>query len=81
MKSAELYYDLLTLKKPSMRIMYSISRQFSDLLNIKDMSQKDLITIRWHESRDSAVLQCEKWPKRGADLMQCLRRQSGWCGF
>ena len=39
-KALDLYYDLLTLKEPSMRIMYLISRQFQILLNIKDMSQK-----------------------------------------
>ena len=39
-KALDLYYDLLTLKEPSMRIMYLISRQFQILLNIKDMSGK-----------------------------------------
>lgn len=39
-KALDLYYDLLTLKEPPMRIMYLISRQFQILLNIKDMSQK-----------------------------------------
>ena len=39
-KALDLYYDLLTLKEPSMRIMYLISRQFQILLNVKDMSQK-----------------------------------------
>lgn len=37
-----LYYDLLTLKEPPMRIMYLISRQFQILLNIRDMSGKGL---------------------------------------
>ena len=41
-KALDLYYDLLTLKEPSMRIMYLISRQFQILLNIKDMSQKGI---------------------------------------
>ena len=39
-KALDLYYDLLTLKEPPMRIMYLISRQFQILLNIKDMSGK-----------------------------------------
>lgn len=39
-KALDLYYDLLTLKEPPMRIMYLISRQFQILLNIKDMSAK-----------------------------------------
>lgn len=38
----DLYYDLLTLKEPPMRIMYLISRQFQILLNIRDMSGKGL---------------------------------------
>lgn len=41
-KALDLYYDLLTLKEPPMRIMYLISRQFQILLNIKDMSVKGL---------------------------------------
>lgn len=39
-KALDLYYDLLALKEPPMRIMYLISRQFQILLNIKDMSGK-----------------------------------------
>lgn len=39
-KALDLYYDLLTLKEPSMRIMFLISRQFQILLNIKDMAGK-----------------------------------------
>ncbi len=39
-KALDLYYDLLTLKEPPMRIMYLISRQFQILLNIKDMLGK-----------------------------------------
>lgn len=41
-KALELYYDLLTLKEPPMRIMYLIARQFQILLNIKDMAGKGL---------------------------------------
>ena len=33
-KALDLYYDLLTLKEPPMRIMYLISRQFQILLNV-----------------------------------------------
>ena len=39
-KALDLYYDLLTLKEPPMRIMYLITRQFQILLNLKDMSSK-----------------------------------------
>ena len=41
-KALDLYYDLLTLKEPPMRIMYLISRQFQILLNIRGMSGKGL---------------------------------------
>lgn len=41
-KALDLYYDLLMLKEPPMRIMYLISRQFQILLNIKDMAAKGL---------------------------------------
>lgn len=39
-RALDLYYDLLTLKEPPMRIMYLITRQFQILLNIRDMSGK-----------------------------------------
>lgn len=39
-RALDLYYDLLTLKEPPMRIMYLITRQFQILLNIRDMAQK-----------------------------------------
>lgn len=41
-RALDLYYDLLTLKEPPMRIMYLIMRQFQILLNIRDMSAKGL---------------------------------------
>lgn len=41
-KALDLYYDLLTLKEPPMRIMYLITRQFQILLNIRDMSSRGL---------------------------------------
>lgn len=36
-KAMELYYDLLALKEPPMRILYLITRQFNLLLQVKDM--------------------------------------------
>lgn len=41
-KALDLYYDLLTLKEPPMRIMFLITRQFQILLNIRDMSARGL---------------------------------------
>lgn len=37
-QALELYYDLLALKEPPMRIMYLITRQFRILTNVKSMS-------------------------------------------
>lgn len=37
-KALDLYYDLVALKEPSMRIMYMITRQFNILLTVKTMS-------------------------------------------
>ena len=41
-RALDLYYDLLTLKEPPMRIMFLITRQFQILFNIRDMSAKGL---------------------------------------
>lgn len=41
-RALDLYYDLLTLKEPPMRIMYLITRQFNILLSIRDMAGKGL---------------------------------------
>ena len=38
-RALELYYDLLALKEPAMRIMYLISRQFNILMNVKAMTK------------------------------------------
>ena len=39
-KALSLYYDLLALKEPPMRIMYLITRQFQILLHLRDMAGK-----------------------------------------
>ena len=39
-KALDLYYDLLALKEPPMRIMYLISRQFNILMTVKAMVNK-----------------------------------------
>ena len=41
-RALDLYYDLLTLKEPPMRIMLLISRQFRILFHIRDMAAKGL---------------------------------------
>ena len=39
-RALELYYDLLALKEPAMRIMYLITRQFQILLTVKAMTNR-----------------------------------------
>ena len=39
-KALELYYDLLSLKEPPMRILYLLTRQFRLLLQVKDLLEK-----------------------------------------
>lgn len=41
-RALDLYYDLLTLKEPPMRIMFLISRQFQILFHVRDMAAKGL---------------------------------------
>ena len=36
-KALKLYYDLLALKEPPMRILFLISRQFNQLMQVKNM--------------------------------------------
>lgn len=49
-KALELYYDLLALKEPPMRILYLLSRQFRLLMEVKELagsgySKKDIASI------------------------------------
>jgi DNA polymerase-3 subunit delta len=39
-KALRLYYDLLTLKEPPMRILFLIARQFNVLLQVKELKKK-----------------------------------------
>ncbi|MDO4292604.1 MAG: DNA polymerase III subunit delta [Eubacteriales bacterium] len=41
-RALELYYDLLALKEPPMRILFLIGRQFNLLLQVKELRQKGL---------------------------------------
>lgn len=41
-RAMELYEDLLTLKEPPMRILFLIARQFNQLLQVKELSEKGL---------------------------------------
>ena len=39
-KALQLYYDLLALREPPMRILYLIGRQFNMLLQVKELVRK-----------------------------------------
>ncbi|MDE5866902.1 MAG: DNA polymerase III subunit delta [Lachnospiraceae bacterium] len=39
-EAMDLYYDLLTLKEPPMRILFLLARQFNLLLQVKELKQK-----------------------------------------
>jgi len=39
-KALELYYELLALKEPPMRILFLIARQFNLLLQVKELTKK-----------------------------------------
>lgn len=39
-EALDLYYDLLTLKEPPMRILYLLSRQFNLILQVKELSKE-----------------------------------------
>jgi DNA polymerase-3 subunit delta len=41
-KAMELYEDLLTLKEPPMRILFLISRQFNQILQVKELQAKGM---------------------------------------
>jgi DNA polymerase-3 subunit delta len=41
-QALDLYYDLLALKEPPMRILFLIARQFNQLLLLKDLSEQGL---------------------------------------
>ena len=41
-KALDLYYDLLALKEPAMRILFLIARQFNLLLQVKELKKQGL---------------------------------------
>lgn len=41
-QALDLYYDLLELKEPPMRILYLIVRQFNGILQVKDLMSRGI---------------------------------------
>lgn len=63
-KAMELYYDLLALKEPPMRILYLITRQFNLLMQIKELSEEGY----------SAKTISERLKMAGFIVRNCLRQ-------
>lgn len=64
-KALDLYYDLLALKEPAMRIMYLITRQFQILMVVKSMSSRG-----FGSEEIAQKAGCPKW---------ALRKYQGQC--
>ena len=60
----ELYYDLLALKEPPMRILYLITRQFNLLMQVKELSEEGY----------SAKTISERLKMAGFIVRNCLRQ-------
>ena len=63
-KAMELYYDLLALKEPPMRILYLITRQFNLLMQVKELSEEGY----------SAKKISERLKMAGFIVRNCLRQ-------
>ena len=63
-KAMELYYDLLALKEPPMRILYLITRQFNLLMQVKELSEEGY----------SAKTISERLKMAGFIVRNCLRQ-------
>ena len=60
----DLYYDLLTLKEPPMRILFLITRQFNLLLQVKELKIKAMTPIPSAAKLAWRVLSPENtWPR------------------
>lgn len=63
-ETMELYYDLLALKEPPMRILYLITRQFNLLMQVKELSEEGY----------SAKTISERLKMAGFIVRNCLRQ-------
>ena len=73
-KAMELYYDLLALKEPPMRILYLITRQFNLLMQVKELSEEGYsaktISERLKMSATGRILFTENLKRSSAGLRQ-----------
>ena len=76
----ELYYDLLTLKEPPMRILYLITRQFNMLLQVKELKNKGHDTNTIGEKVGLAGFIARKYVAQAAKFKEAdLRRALSDC--
>ena len=61
-RALELYYDLLALKEPAMRIMYLISRQFNILMNVKARTNKGFGNKDVYKRQHMPFIRCSTLP-------------------
>lgn len=76
----ELYYDLLTLKEPPMRILFLITRQFNLLLQVKELKNKGLDANAIGEKVGLAGFIARKYVAQAAKFKEAdLRRALADC--
>lgn len=72
----ELYYDLLSLKEPPMRILFLIARQFNVLLQVKELKNKGLDTNSIGEKTGLAGFIARKYVAQAAKFKEADLRQA-----
>jgi DNA polymerase-3 subunit delta len=71
-----LYYDLLTLKEPPMRILYLITRQFNMLLQVKELKNKGYDANVIGEKMGLAGFIARKYVAQAAKFKEAELRQA-----
>lgn len=69
-RAMDLYYDLLTLKEPPMRILYLITRQFNMLLQVKELKNKGYDTNTIGEKVGLAGFIAKKYAAQAAKFKE-----------
>ena len=72
-RALDLYYDLLMLKEPAMRILFLVTRHFQILMQLRDMMEVVLTTNSWHQKSVCRNLPFVNMPDRREPL-----KGNGW---
>lgn len=75
-EALELYYELLALKEPPMRILYLISRQFMQLLTIKDLRNRGYDKRRIAEKTQLKPFIVDKYMTQASKFTTDLLKQA-----